>query len=147
MQAVLIVERDPELLDTLKMVLEDGGYPTQATGDLVLARAALTVAKQPLVVLVGHSGQSELANQLLVQMNGLRPHAYIVVSTWPCRAPVAWNTHTARTVPVISAPFDVDDLLQQVEAAAAALAACAQTTLASTGSPSRSRSEVAVQAR
>lgn len=121
MQAVLIVERDEDLRQTLEMVVQDAGYPTLATGDLPLARAAITLAQHPLVVLVGHGGPASLARDLLDGVNTARPHAYIVISTSPAAAPHAWNARTARRVPVIGAPFDIDRLLAQIEAASAAI--------------------------
>lgn len=121
MQAVLIVEQDEGLRQTLEMVMQDAGYPTLATGDPSLARAAMRLAQHPLVVLIGHGGPANLARDLLNGANTARPHAYIVISTHPAAAPYAWNVRTARRVPVIGAPFDLDVLLAQIEAASVAL--------------------------
>lgn len=121
MQAVLIVERDEDLRETLEMVVQDAGYPTLATGDLSLARAAITLAQHPLVVLIGHGGPGSLARDLLDGLNTAHPHAYIVISTDPVGAPHAWNARTARRVPVVGAPFDLDVLLAQIEAASVAI--------------------------
>jgi hypothetical protein len=40
----------------------------------------------------------------------LPPHAYLLLSTQPEKAQL-WNSHTQAFVPVVSMPFDVDELL------------------------------------
>ncbi|HEU5441664.1 MAG TPA: response regulator [Ktedonobacterales bacterium] len=121
MQAVMIVERDEDLRETLEMVLEEAGYPTLSTCDLALAEAALRVTKHPLVVLVEHGGPSSLATPLLDHTRALPPHAYVVLSTRPQAAMPVWNSYTHRGVPVVRAPFTLDELLTQIDMAAAAI--------------------------
>lgn len=121
MQAVMIVERDDDLRETLEMVLEEAGYPTLSTCDLALAEAALRVTERPLVVIVGHGGPSSLATTLLGYTNALPPHAYVVLSTRPQTAPPIWNGYTHRGVPVVRAPFTLEELLAQIDLAAAAI--------------------------
>lgn len=121
MQAVMIVERDQDLRETLEMILEEAGYPALSTCDPALAEAALRVASHPLVVLVGHGGISSPAADLLRHTSALPPHAYVVLSTEPCTAPPVRNIYTHRGVPIVRAPFAVDELLAEVEMAAVAI--------------------------
>lgn len=120
---VLIVERDRDLRETLEQCLDETGYAVAATGELLLAEAALRVTEDPLVLLIGPGYEWEAAADLLPRISQLPPHAYVLLSTLPARAPIAWNPHTCRPVPVVAAPFNLDGLLAEIDGAWAAASA------------------------
>ncbi len=117
---VLIVERDHDLLETLELFLDDMGYAVAATSDPLLAEAALRVTDDPLVLVIGPGCEWEAAAHLLPRVAQLPPHAYLLLSTLPARAPIVWNPHTSRPIPVVPAPFDLDGLLAEIDGAWAA---------------------------
>lgn len=120
---VLIVEREQDLRETLEQFLDETGYAVAATGELLLAEAALQVTDDPLVLLIGPGCEREGVADLLPRISQLPPHAYVLLSTLPARAPIVWNPHTRRPVPVVAAPFDLDGLLAEIDGAWAAASA------------------------
>lgn len=119
---VLVVEHERALRATLQRLLEEMGYAAAGTSDPLLAEAALRVSAEPLVVLVGHGGERDLAAGLLGRIAHLPPHAYVLLSSRPALAPAVSNPHTHRDVPIVPASCDVGTLLAHIDAAAARLA-------------------------
>lgn len=112
---VLVVEVDANLRMTLEEAIHEQGYACVGVSDPDLARAALLLSPHALVVLVGHGGPHDLGTRLAAEASAMPRHAYIILSTRPSQAPQTHNPHTQRFIPVVSAPFDIDTLLANVE--------------------------------
>lgn len=121
MTSTLVVEANPDLSECIVDILRDEGFAATCTGDYDTALAALQWSPTPLIVLLGHGGRSALSTRLLPQIAVLPRHGYVLVSTMAPTAPRVWNPCTARRVPILAAPFDIDELANQVRAVAAEL--------------------------
>ncbi|HEV8193786.1 MAG TPA: hypothetical protein VGP82_20225 [Ktedonobacterales bacterium] len=121
MTSALVVETNPELGESIVDILRDERFAATWTGNYDVALAALQLSPMPLIVLLGHGGRSALSMRLLQQIAVLPTHNYVLVSTRAAAAPYIWNPRTARRVPILSAPFDIDDLATQVRTMAAEL--------------------------
>jgi CheY-like chemotaxis protein len=114
---VLVVMSDPDLRATLRDMLEAEGYRVSTAADSQTARAVLWWNKQPLVVLV----EAPNLRDLLAAGQGASC-AFIVLATDPAQVPPPFNTPAMQLlVPVLAMPFELDDLLVTVAAAAARL--------------------------
>jgi DNA-binding NtrC family response regulator len=121
MMSTLVVEANPELREIIVDVLRDEGFAATCTGNYDAALAALQVSPMPMIVLLGHGGRSVLSTRLLQHIAVLPGHGYVLVSTSAATAPCVWNPRTAGRVPILPAPFDIDDLASQVRTTAAEL--------------------------
>jgi DNA-binding response OmpR family regulator len=121
MTATLVVEANHELGESIVDVLCDEGFVATWARDYETALTALQLSPMPLIALLGHGGCSALSARILQHIAGLPRHGYVLVSTRAAAAPRVWNPHTARRVPVVAAPFDIEDLADQVRAVAAEL--------------------------
>ena len=72
------------------------------------------VATSPLVVILPHGGALQEWRRVLAAAPELPPHAYLMVSTEPQRAPRQWNPHTRAFVPILAVPVDVQLLLAAI---------------------------------
>jgi DNA-binding NtrC family response regulator len=117
MTRVLVVEPDNDLRDTLETALNDAGYTVAGVAEMDLARAALRVSEHSLVVLVGTCAAGQPASCLAGNAGCYPPHAYVMLSTSPQHVPDLQNPHTRHHVPILAAPFELDDLLATVSAA------------------------------
>lgn len=122
MTSALVVEANPALREIIADIVRDEGFAATCTSEYDTAFAALRLSPLPLIVLLGHGGRSALSLRLLQHIAALPRHGYVLVSTQAATAPHIWNPCTARRVPILSAPFDIDDLANQVRAMAAELA-------------------------
>lgn len=77
-----------------------------------MAIAALSAAAEPVVVCLFHGGLDHDCDDVLSATPTLPMHVYLVISTRPQRARRLWNAYTQRYIPVLAAPFDVNDLLE-----------------------------------
>jgi DNA-binding NtrC family response regulator len=112
---VLLVIQDRDLSETLSVVLEEAGYSIAICADTSGALTMLRVADKPLVVMLSHGGPSHKGEHILAAVPDLPPHAYLLLTTDPRKAPLKWNPHTQAFVPVLPMPFDVDLLLAHVD--------------------------------
>ncbi len=110
MVRVLIVERDALLRECLELMLEEAGYTVAGTADSVMALYALQVSSHPLVVLLRHGGLEAPEMEILRQAPYLPKHAYLLLSSYPARAPLVRNPHTDCIVPVVPLPFGMDEV-------------------------------------
>jgi CheY-like chemotaxis protein len=116
---VLIVEDDQGIRESVRLLLEDGGYAMLVAPD---AQAALPVMRKspgPLVVLVDHLLPGMRSEDLmhLVAQGGyaLKRHAYIETTASPDRLSDDFKALLADLgVPILPKPFDLDLLMTLV---------------------------------
>ena len=113
--------RDQGLRDAVQVVAEEGGYEVQCCDDAMTAVEVLRVSPTPFVVILLHGGVDREWAPVLSTSSTLPSHAYLLLSTRPQAAPVIWNRHTQRDIPVVAAPFDIAHLLGRIAGAAATL--------------------------
>jgi DNA-binding NtrC family response regulator len=114
MTSVLLVDRDRHLSETLREVLYEAGCTLMACPDASAALRFLQRAPRPVVVLLVHGGPHSDWERVLAAVPNLPPHAYLLLSTAPDKAPAQWNPHAQSLVRVISMPFDLDWFLAQI---------------------------------
>jgi CheY-like chemotaxis protein len=122
---VLIVDDDDSIRESLATLLEEEGYGVLLASNGKDALALLQRVDEPLVVLLDWM-MPEMTGQDVLQMvlrepAGLYRHAYLVLS-----AAVTAREQVARFaeslgVRVFTKPFEIDELLEAVAHAAAAL--------------------------
>jgi DNA-binding NtrC family response regulator len=117
MASIVFVDGDRELIEILRGIVYEGGYMVTICPDASTALDYLQAASRPAVVLLSHGGPSHDGERILAAIPNLPRHAYLLLSTEPEKAPQQWNPHTQAVVPVISMPFDLELLLEQVAAA------------------------------
>jgi two-component system phosphate regulon response regulator PhoB len=126
---VLIVDDEPDLRETLRMVLDEEGYPvaTAATGSDALA--ILRASHTPYVVLLDHylsDGSGRVVLSALRSDPATARHAVIYMSAGGEREVTALRAEFAQLqVPYLRKPFDLDDVLTLVAEAATRLASAA----------------------
>lgn len=130
MTCVYVVARDRALSDSLRMVCNEIGLVTTCWTNSQLAIAGLSVADEPIVVCLYHGGPDGDCEDILNAANSLPAHVYLVISTRPQRAPRHWIDDTQSFAPVLSAPFDLNDLLDILSAAVNKAALLAENSLA-----------------
>ena len=118
MTGVLLVDGDPDLGETLRFILDEAGYDSVLLcPDASVALEYLRDAPRPVLVFLSHGGPSHDWERVLTTIADLPPHAYIILSTEPEKAPQQWNPYAQAVIPVISMPFNLHVLLEQVAAA------------------------------
>lgn len=121
-----IVDDDPEIRHTVRIVLEDEGYAVVEAADGVEALHIVRTTTTALVVLLdlrmprldgmGVLQAVEADRKLLEQ------HAYVVMTANAPPLPDDLSAVLARlAVPVLSKPFDIDELVRIVREAAQGL--------------------------
>lgn len=125
MVQVLVVVRDRGLRDAVQAVAEEGGYAVTCSEEALPAVDMLRASPTPYVVILLHGGVDGDWTPVLNAAPALPAHAYVLLSTRPQAAPVIWNRHTQRDIPVVAAPFDISVLLARIAAAVARLASVA----------------------
>lgn len=120
---IFIVARDQGVSDSLQNAFEDAGYSTSCWIDAQLVIVGLHQAETPVVVCLFHGGRDGLCDDVLNVAPSLPEHAYVVISTQPQKARRQWNTSTGRYIPVLAAPFDLDELMPVVTLAATTVSA------------------------
>lgn len=127
MPAVLVVDDDAAIRETLRELLEDAGYHVREAADGVAALRALRASEERLVALVdlkmprmdGHA----LLDVVAADPDLARRHAYILVTANADTQSLAFARLLTRlSVPVVAKPFEIDDILAVVAAAAGKVA-------------------------
>ncbi len=118
-----IVDDDPEIRHTVRVVLEDEGYAVVEAADGVEALDILRTALTSLVVLLDLR-MPRLDGTGVLQMVAedgrlLEQHAFVVMTANAPPLPEDLAALLARlSVPVLRKPFDIDALVQHVQEAA-----------------------------
>ncbi len=126
---MLVVDDEADIRGALRLILEDTGYAVSEAPDGLPALARLQAAADGLIVLLdlrmpGMDGIA-LLEAVAAERDGLLGrHAFVLMTARAGRTlPLALATWLQELrVPVLSKPFDVDDLLAVVQYAAATLA-------------------------
>lgn len=127
MPTVLVVDDDAAIRETLRELLEDAGYHVREAADGAAALRALRASKERLVALVdlkmprmdGH----ELLGTVATDPDLARRHAYILVTANADTQTLAFARLLTRlSVPIVAKPFEIDDILKLVAAAAGKVA-------------------------
>lgn len=111
MTQVFVLARDQAVSDSLREVCDEAGLIATCWLDAQLATVGLSAADAPIVVFMYHGGADSDCEDTLSVAAALPAHVYVVISTHPQTAPRYWNGYTRRFVPILPAPFDLDDLL------------------------------------
>ena len=120
---VLIVDDDEAIRESLRLVLEDAGYPTREAEDGESALVCLREAGPGKVVLLdlimpGMDGE-ELLRMIPGDADLSRRHAYILMTAAHQRLTPRMTSMLKRVfAPVLEKPFDLDALLDLVAQAA-----------------------------
>lgn len=124
MADVLVVDDDDTTRDALRMLLEDGGYTVHEAADGVSALARLQAHPQPLVVLLDWLMPGMDGVDVILALDNDAPlphrHTFLLLTAAPLTQshplpPLPLNHY----VTLVRKPFDIDELLAQVAAAAA----------------------------
>ena len=124
MGRVIVVDDDREIRETVRMVLEDVGHDVEDAEDGLTALQLLASSVQPAVVLLDLMMPRLDGEQMLALIAGdpllSHSHAYIVMtaSRHIDFAPLR-ELLTALAIPVLYKPFDVDVLLDLIDAQSA----------------------------
>ena len=125
--AVLVVDDDEGVRESLRWILEDEGYTVFEAADGRPALETLSVHPNGMVVLLdlnmpGIDGVAVM-HAVEEQAHLAARHAYIVMTANGRTLPLAFvNRLTRMQTPVLTKPFDLDKLLATVAAAADKLA-------------------------
>ncbi|MBF6590392.1 MAG: response regulator [Ktedonobacterales bacterium] len=123
---VLIVDDEPEIRHSVRVLLEDAGYAITEAPDGFAALEMLRASKIPHVVLLdlmmprldGHGVLGVVAGDRRLTER----HRFIVMTAANRTLPLAFaNLLTSLAIPVIGKPFDLDELLEAVRRAASDL--------------------------
>lgn len=131
MTHVFVVVRDRGVSDSLQAACDDAGFSTTRWVASQLAIAALRMADTPVVVCLFHGGLDHDCDDVLSAAPTLPAHVYLVINTHPHRVQRLWNVFTQRDIPVLPAPFDVNDLLELLADAAERASLLAESPRAS----------------
>jgi DNA-binding NtrC family response regulator len=120
---VLVVDDDIGIRGSLRDILEDAGYAVTEAGNGEAALSALRESPWGCVVLLDWwmprlDGAGVLA-AVAADARLRARHAYVLVTADPRAPRASFGTMLqALGIPVVAKPFDLDDLLDVVEAAA-----------------------------
>ncbi len=123
---VLVVDDDPGIRESLRLLLEDEGYDVGVAGDGEAGLRFLLASTEPLVVLLDLllptlSGENMLA-ATLEYFDGKTPTriAFIIITANPWLVtPRLKELAQRHTIQIEKKPFDADHLLAEVARAAA----------------------------
>ena len=123
--AVLVVDDDPTLRRTLRLVLVTAGYEVEEAPDGRVALERLRQHSDSLVVLLDvqmpEVSGVEVMETVAIDSGLVSRHRYLVM-TAATTLPLAFaNLLSKLHVPVLSKPFTADELLAQVARAAGSL--------------------------
>jgi CheY-like chemotaxis protein len=123
---VLIVDDDTIIRETLRWLLEDGGYQVTEAPDGEQALAILRASDQPLVVLLDlmmpHVNGQEVIETIAADQQLATRHAYVVVTANAHLLSAAFRDRlTTLAIPLVAKPFDLDLLYEAVAKAAGRL--------------------------
>jgi CheY-like chemotaxis protein len=124
MAPILVVDDDRAIRETLHLLLEDAGYEVAEAEDGIGALRMLRANSRPMVVLLDLMMPRMSGYQVLAAVAGdpglLQTHAYIVLTACPqARRYTLRHLGTQMNVPCVEKPFDLDDLLNEIERAVA----------------------------
>lgn len=127
---VLVVDDNQDIRETVRLTLEDEGYTVLEAADGLAALDALRESSVPLVVLLDHIMPGMDGVTILDEIGRdeqlARRHAYLMMTAdSTVRTPEIVTPSIELAVPLVSKPFDIDDLLDAVARAADSLRACA----------------------
>ncbi len=116
---VLIIDDDQGIRDTLRFLLEDSGYTVYEAPDGLIGMDMLLISEYPLVVLLDlmmpRMSGFEILRFLSHDEDRAARHAYILLTANDTALTRDDRTLLNRLrVPVVSKPFDMDDLLRAV---------------------------------
>lgn len=143
---VLIADDEAVLRESMRMLLEDAGYPVREAGDGPTTLEALRTSPDPLVVLLdlvmpqhGH----DLLDAIAADRGLATRHVYIICTARLAKGGELLAADAARVglmlarssspLRLVRKPFDIDALLAAVDEAACALGATVQPVEASGG--------------
>ncbi len=120
---VCVIEDDDAVRDTLRMLLEEEGYPVVEAADGLAGYRLLTETDQRLIAVVDHKMPQMDGCDLLeriAQDAALRArHTYIMLSASPKRAEAdCGDTLEELAAPLVPKPFSIDEVLDAVAEAA-----------------------------
>ncbi len=123
---VLVVDDDAEIRHAVRLLLEDAGYQISEAGDGLAALEQVRANPEPMVVLLDLMMPKLDGSGVVGAIAGnrhLSARLRVIIMTAAQRTqPLAFaGLLTAMSIPVISKPFDPDDLLDAVHVAAAQL--------------------------
>lgn len=115
---VLVVDDDPDLRDTLRLVLEEDGYAVRTASTGADALAIVRASERPLVVVLDHhlrgSGGLAVLRALRADPSTLK-HAVVYMSAGGTGEAKAVQAELAvMQVPYVRKPFDLDEFLSVV---------------------------------
>lgn len=122
MAHVLVVDDDADIRISMRSLLEDiGGYTVIEAPDGSDALRILRASEEPLVVLLdllmpGLDGMGVL-REVAADETLAHRHAYVLVTVRRQEQPLEFPSSPELDVPVVSKPFDMDELLSTVAAA------------------------------
>lgn len=122
MAHVLVVDDEPQIRETLRMLLEDAGHSVTLAASGQEGLATLRWQATPQVVLLdvlmpGMDGLAVLRQ--VVEEPALRKHGYILMTAESQRLiETAAHVFAALPVTVVRKPFDIDDVTETVAAVA-----------------------------
>ncbi len=127
MSRVLVVDNDDAIRETARFLLEDAGYDVLEAPDGVIALDVLTRSECPLVVLLDlvmpRLGGIDVLRAAR-RSGRLRRHAFVA---WTAsRIEIPADLLSALDVPLVTKPFDLDELLAVVSSATRRLTADGQ---------------------
>lgn len=127
MVEVLVVDDDATIRETLRELLEDAGYHVHEASDGIAALRALRTSEQPLIAPVDLKMPRMDGRELLATVASdpylARRHAYALVTANPDTQTLDFSwLLTQLSVPVLAKPFELDDILALVAAAAGKVA-------------------------
>ena len=125
---VLVVDDDRSIRETLRALLQDEGYVVAEAGDGAQAIALLRTLRDPYVVLMDLRMPVMDGTKLLELIAAddalVARHAYTVITANPDAVAGAVNATRGRfSLPVLTKPFDLDDVLTHVAQTGARLLA------------------------
>jgi CheY-like chemotaxis protein len=122
MAPVLVVDDDYSIRETVRLLLDDAGYEVVEAEDGSVALQILRSSARPMVVLLDlmmpHVSGYEVLDAVAQDPGVLHNHAYIMFTASPqARRLTIGRLGTRILVPCVEKPFDIDDLLSEVERA------------------------------
>jgi CheY-like chemotaxis protein len=132
-----VIEDDEAIRDTLRMLLEEAGYPVVEAVDGLAGYRLLKETDRRFIALVDHKMPKMDGCDLLERMEQdetLRArHIYIMLSASPTHAEDdCGETLKELAAPLVSKPFSIDEVLDAVADAAQRLGATSSITMSKT---------------
>ncbi len=126
MAQVLVIDDEPQIRDSLRLLLEDAGHDVTLVGSGPAGLAALRKSETPRVVLLDllmpEMDGLAVLEQVMQEPKLAERHGYVLMTGDSSRL-IATAAHVFDVLPVtvIRKPFDIDDVLETVAAVGARL--------------------------